>query len=48
MFSVAYGHLYKSNDEVFRQLYASFRRYYSNGDVNLNEVMHEVWEAHCW
>ena len=42
MFSLAYGAQYRQNEDVFKQLFADFEKYYKGGVINLNDAMKKV------
>nr|XP_055034317.1 glypican-2 isoform X1 [Misgurnus anguillicaudatus] len=43
MFTQTYRHLYTQNAQMFRQLFADLRSYYTGGRVNLAEVLADFW-----
>ncbi|MGH0131096.1 UNVERIFIED_CONTAM: hypothetical protein FKN15_042166 [Acipenser sinensis] len=43
MFVRTYGHLYMQNSEVFQDLFAELKRYYTGGNVNLEEMLNDFW-----
>ena len=43
MFTKAYDNQYTQNKEVFKQLYNSFKRFYSGEDMDISRVIHQVW-----
>ncbi|XP_060681919.1 glypican-6a isoform X1 [Hemiscyllium ocellatum] len=43
MFTRTYGQLYKQNSEVFQDLFAELKRYYTGGNVNLEEMLNDFW-----
>ena len=42
MFTKAYDNQYTQNKEVFKQLYNSFKRFYSGEDMDISRVIHQV------
>uniref|UniRef100_A0A8C3Y4Y1 Glypican 6 n=1 Tax=Catharus ustulatus TaxID=91951 RepID=A0A8C3Y4Y1_CATUS len=43
MFVRTYGMLYMQNSEVFQDLFAELKRYYTGGNVNLEEMLNDFW-----
>ncbi|KAJ8003359.1 hypothetical protein DPEC_G00147520 [Dallia pectoralis] len=43
MFSRTYGKLYMQNSEVFLDLFTELKRYYTGGNVNLDEMLNDFW-----
>ncbi|XP_028655394.1 glypican-6-like isoform X2 [Erpetoichthys calabaricus] len=43
MFVKTYGQLYMQNSEVFQDLFAELKRYYTGGNVNLEEMLNDFW-----
>ncbi|XP_048454358.1 glypican-6a [Rhincodon typus] len=43
MFIRTYGQLYMQNSEVFQDLFAELKRYYTGGNVNLEEMLNDFW-----
>ncbi|XP_035483984.2 glypican-6a isoform X1 [Scophthalmus maximus] len=43
MFTRTYGKLYKQNSEVFQDLFTELKRYYTGGNVNLEEMLNDFW-----
>ncbi|KAJ7310405.1 hypothetical protein JRQ81_007319 [Phrynocephalus forsythii] len=43
MFVKTYGLLYMQNSEMFRDLFVELKRYYTAGNVNLEEMLNEFW-----
>ncbi|MGH0118919.1 UNVERIFIED_CONTAM: hypothetical protein FKN15_054913 [Acipenser sinensis] len=43
MFVRTYGHLYMQNSEVFQDLFAELKKYYTGGNVNLEEMLNDFW-----
>ncbi|XP_028836318.1 glypican-6a isoform X2 [Denticeps clupeoides] len=43
MFARTYGKLYMQNSEVFQDLFMELRRYYTGGNVNLEEMLNDFW-----
>ncbi|KAM7380480.1 hypothetical protein PAMP_003773 [Pampus punctatissimus] len=43
MFVRTYGKLYMQNSEVFENLFAELKRYYTGGNVNLEEMLNDFW-----
>ncbi|CAL8268178.1 unnamed protein product [Lota lota] len=43
MFVRTYGKPYMQNSEVFQNLFGELRRYYTGGNVNLEEMLNDFW-----
>uniref|UniRef100_A0A3Q3JSH6 Glypican 6a n=1 Tax=Monopterus albus TaxID=43700 RepID=A0A3Q3JSH6_MONAL len=43
MFTRTYGKLYMQNLEVFQDLFTELKRYYTGGNVNLEEMLNDFW-----
>ncbi|XP_069746390.1 glypican-6-like isoform X2 [Narcine bancroftii] len=43
MFIRTYGQLYMQNSEVFQDLFTELKRYYTGGNVNLEEMLNDFW-----
>ncbi|KAL1021687.1 hypothetical protein UPYG_G00016570 [Umbra pygmaea] len=43
MFTRTYGKLYMQNSEVFLDLFTELKRYYTGGNVNLEEMLNDFW-----
>ncbi|OCT95470.1 hypothetical protein XELAEV_180131531mg, partial [Xenopus laevis] len=43
MFVNTYGMLYMQNTEVFQDLFTELKRYYTGGNVNLEEILNDFW-----
>lgn len=43
MFTRTYGKLYMPNSEVFQDLFTELKRYYTGGNVNLEEMLNDFW-----
>lgn len=43
MFTRTYGKLYMQNSEVFQDLFTELKRYYTGGNVNLEEMLNDFW-----
>ncbi|ETE65852.1 Glypican-6, partial [Ophiophagus hannah] len=43
MFVRTYGMLYMQNSEVFQDLFIELKRYYTGGNVNLEEMLNDFW-----
>ncbi|XP_048053991.1 glypican-6a isoform X1 [Megalobrama amblycephala] len=43
MFVRTYGKLYTHNSEMFEDLFSELKRYYTGGNVNLEEVLNDFW-----
>ncbi|MBN3318660.1 GPC6 protein, partial [Atractosteus spatula] len=43
MFVRTYGKLYMQNSEVFMDLFTELKRYYTGGNVNLEEMLNDFW-----
>ncbi|XP_037346135.2 glypican-6a isoform X2 [Pungitius pungitius] len=43
MFTRTYGKLYMQNAEVFQDLFTELKRYYTGGNVNLEEMLNDFW-----
>ncbi|XP_038674711.1 glypican-6a isoform X2 [Scyliorhinus canicula] len=43
MFIRTYGQLYLQNSEVFQGLFTELKRYYTGGNVNLEEMLNDFW-----
>ncbi|XP_041055093.1 glypican-6-like [Carcharodon carcharias] len=43
MFIRTYGRLYMQNSEVFQDLFTELKRYYTGGNVNLEEMLNDFW-----
>lgn len=43
MFLRTYGKPYMQNSEVFENLFAELKRYYTGGNVNLEEMLNDFW-----
>ncbi|KAL4608902.1 glypican-6-like [Arapaima gigas] len=43
MFVRTYGKLYTQNAEVFQDLFAELKRYYTGGNINLEEMLNDFW-----
>ncbi|XP_012696267.1 glypican-6a isoform X2 [Clupea harengus] len=43
MFVRTYGKLYTQNSEVFQDLFTELKRYYTGGNVNLQEMLNDFW-----
>ncbi|XP_029984146.1 glypican-6-like isoform X2 [Sphaeramia orbicularis] len=43
MFTRTYGKLYIQNSEVFQDLFTELKRYYTGGNVNLEEMLNDFW-----
>uniref|UniRef100_A0A668AYG8 Glypican 6b n=1 Tax=Myripristis murdjan TaxID=586833 RepID=A0A668AYG8_9TELE len=43
MFVRTYGKPYMQNSEVFQNLFAELKRYYTGGNVNLEEMLNDFW-----
>lgn len=43
MFVRTYGKLYMQNSEVFQDLFTELKRYYTGGNVNLEEMLNDFW-----
>eukprot|EP00062_Callorhinchus_milii_P006607 gi/632947359/ref/XP_007889009.1/ PREDICTED: glypican-6-like [Callorhinchus milii] len=43
MFVRTYGRLYMQNSEVFQDLFTELKRYYTGGNVNLEEMLNDFW-----
>lgn len=43
MFMKTYGKLYMQNSEVFQDLFTELKRYYTGGNVNLEEMLNDFW-----
>ncbi|KAL0185036.1 hypothetical protein M9458_020732, partial [Cirrhinus mrigala] len=43
MFLRTYGKPYLQNAEVFQGLFAELKRYYTGGNVNLEEMLNDFW-----
>lgn len=43
MFVRTYGSLFMQNSEIFEDLFLELRRYYTGGNVNLEEMLGDFW-----
>ncbi|KAF7211699.1 glypican-6a isoform X2 [Nothobranchius furzeri] len=43
MFTKTYGKLYMQNSEMFQDLFTELKRYYTGGNVNLEEMLNDFW-----
>lgn len=43
MFTRTYGRLYMQNSEMFQDLFTELKRYYTGGNVNLEEMLNDFW-----
>ncbi|XP_051918484.1 glypican-6a isoform X2 [Hippocampus zosterae] len=43
LFSRTFGKLYMKNSEVFQDLFTELKRYYTGGNVNLEEMLNDFW-----
>lgn len=43
MFTQSYGKLYIQNSEIFQDLFTELKRYYTGGNVNLEEMLNDFW-----
>lgn len=43
MFTRTYGKLYMQNSGVFQDLFTELKRYYTGGNVNLEEMLNDFW-----
>lgn len=43
IFTRTYGKLYTQNSEVFQDLFTELKRYYTGGNVNLEEMLNDFW-----
>ncbi|KPP66825.1 hypothetical protein Z043_114636 [Scleropages formosus] len=43
MFVRTYGKLYMQNADVFQDLFAELKRYYTGGNINLEEMLNDFW-----
>lgn len=43
LFTRTYGKLYKQNSEIFQDLFTELKRYYTGGNVNLEEMLNDFW-----
>lgn len=43
MFVRTYGLLYMQNSEMFKDLFVELKRYYTDGNVNLEEMLNDFW-----
>ncbi|TNN67251.1 Glypican-6 [Liparis tanakae] len=43
IFKKTYGKLYMKNSEVFQDLFTELKRYYTGGNVNLEEMLNDFW-----
>ncbi|XP_061892846.1 glypican-6-like [Entelurus aequoreus] len=43
MFTRTFGKLYMKNSEVFQDLFTELKRYYTGGNVNLEEMLNDFW-----
>ncbi|XP_077061514.1 glypican-6a isoform X2 [Siphateles boraxobius] len=43
MFVRTYGKLFTHNSEIFEDLFSELKRYYTGGNVNLEEVLNDFW-----
>ncbi|TSK17752.1 Glypican-6 [Bagarius yarrelli] len=43
MFVRTYGNLFMQNSEIFEDLFSELRRYYTGGNVNLEEMLGDFW-----
>ncbi|XP_045555607.1 glypican-6 isoform X2 [Salmo salar] len=43
MFTRTYGKLYMQNSELFQDLFTELKRYYTGGNVNLDETLNDFW-----
>lgn len=43
IFKMTYGKLYMKNSQVFQDLFAELKRYYTGGNVNLEEMLNDFW-----
>ncbi|KAK1802691.1 hypothetical protein P4O66_021188 [Electrophorus voltai] len=43
MFVRTYGKLYTHNSEIFEDLFSELKRYYTGGNVNLEEMLNDFW-----
>lgn len=43
MFTLTYGKLYIQNSEIFQDLFTELKRYYTGGNVNLEEMLNDFW-----
>ncbi|XP_063280829.1 glypican-4-like isoform X2 [Prinia subflava] len=43
MFVRTYGRLYMQNSELFKDLFVELKRYYTGGNINLEEMLNEFW-----
>ncbi|XP_066496105.1 glypican-4 [Tiliqua scincoides] len=43
MFVRTYGLLYMQNSEMFKDLFVELKRYYTGGNVNLEEMLNDFW-----
>ncbi|XP_076012055.1 glypican-6-like [Genypterus blacodes] len=43
MFTHTYGKLFMQNSEVFQDLFTELKRYYTGGNVNLEEMLNDFW-----
>ncbi|KAK2817826.1 hypothetical protein Q7C36_021759 [Tachysurus vachellii] len=43
MFERTYGNLFIQNSEIFEDLFSELRRYYTGGNVNLEEMLGDFW-----
>lgn len=43
MFAQTYGKLYIQNSDIFQDLFTELKRYYTGGNVNLEETLNDFW-----
>ncbi|CAL8246938.1 unnamed protein product [Lota lota] len=43
MFQRTYGLFYRQNSEVFQELFRELKRYYTGGNVNMDEMFNDFW-----
>uniref|UniRef100_A0AAV2LQ54 Uncharacterized protein n=1 Tax=Knipowitschia caucasica TaxID=637954 RepID=A0AAV2LQ54_KNICA len=43
MFKQTYGKLYIQNSDIFQDLFTELKRYYTGGNVNLEEMLNDFW-----
>jgi glypican 6 len=43
MFQRTYGLFYRKNSEVFQELFRELKRYYTGGNVNMDEMFNDFW-----
>ncbi|KAJ3593352.1 hypothetical protein NHX12_005687 [Muraenolepis orangiensis] len=43
MFQRTYGLFYRQNSEVFQDLFRELKRYYTGGNVNMDDMLNDFW-----